>query len=132
MSGNRYPIRLGLFRFFLRIIKVKRDTAYVDLDDECVSIRFGYIDAQIPYTNVATVEVRDWPAIYGAGLRIARHRTMGYIGAFGDAVWIQLAEAQRLKAGPGKMGMNRDWVAISVENPEEFAAELQRRCEQTT
>ena len=126
MEAQR-PIRLGVFGPFLRLIKVKSDNAYVELRDEGLFISFGYIEAEVPYANMASVKIDRWPVLGGVGLRVWSDQTMGYIGALGSAVWIALKEAQTLKAGPGSMSLDRRNVALTMVDDEGLLKALEER-----
>ena len=127
MPVERHPIRLGLMSFMLRLIKVRAENAYVELSDESLAVQFGYVDAEIPYANMEAIEIKPWPVLGGVGLRIWTNRTMGYIGALGDALWITLKEPQDLRAGPGSMSMQRRAVVISTDNAVALKAALESR-----
>jgi hypothetical protein len=127
MSGDRFPIKIGMMGPFLKLIKVNKEAAHVDLAEEELTVTFGYVGAKIAYDNVEAVEKKGWNILYGLGLRPALGGTLGYISAAGDAVWITLKEAQDLKVGPGSVTMSRTKVAISMEDPDGFVAALEQR-----
>lgn len=117
--ADKFAIRIsGVLSPLLKVIKVNRESAFVELSDDALSIQFGYVNARIPYTNIATAEKGSWSIAYGYGLRIAPKKTMSYVSATSDVAYVALKEAQDLKAGPGDMSISRERVAISLEEPD--------------
>lgn len=126
--ADRFPIRISpALSPLLRLIRVKPESAFVELGDDALTIQFGYVDASIPYRNIETVEKGPWKIICGYGLRLAPGKTMGYVSGIGDVVYLSLAEPQDLKSGPGKMSMSRERAAISIEEPDPFIEALATR-----
>ena len=128
MSDARYPIRISaVFGLVLRLLKVKKDTAWVELGDDGLHIEYGYVAADVAYDNIEEVAVRHWPTLYGFGLRVGPKRTMGYVAAGGNVVWLVLKEPQPLSLGVRKLTLERKQIAVSVADPEAFTEALRLR-----
>ena len=121
----RHQIRIApSWSLLLRIIRVRRERAFVDVDSDEIKIQFGYVSATIPYSNISEVEPRKWPILYGIGLRIGKDRTIGYIGSTDGVVGLSLVEPQRLQIGPRNLSMECRNIAVSLVDPEAFIEDV--------
>lgn len=120
-------MRVGVFAPLLELIRVSPETAWAELRDDAVEIRFGYVDALIRYDEISLVERRSWPILYGIGLRLGPDRSLGYVGAGGEAVWLKLKHPRDLAIGPWGLKMERDRVALALEDGPAFEVALKAR-----
>jgi len=122
-----FQMRLDdLWRAVLPLIGVRRGTAFVELDNEALNLRFGWLRERIGLDAIASLERMKWPWIYGVGLRIAPRRTLGLIGSTQEVVAIKLKEP-RLFRLPFKMKV--ETLALSMEGHQAFIAAVQARLE---
>ncbi|MFQ5595819.1 MAG: hypothetical protein ACE5HA_16860 [Anaerolineae bacterium] len=120
-----FPIRLdAIWRIPLLLITVTPQRAYVALDDQAITFRFGWLEERIELTEIESVEPMRWRIIYGIGTRIAPGRTLGLVGSWKDVVAIRLRTPRTIKV-PFKMDFRR--IAASMEEPEVFIEALQAR-----
>lgn len=124
---QNFPIRLDdVWRLLLPLINVRKSTAFIELDDEALNIRFGWFRERIGLDAIASLTPMKWPFIYGVGLRIAPGRTIGLIGSTQEVVEIRLKEPRKVRV-PFKMSV--ETLAISVESHEQFIEAVQARIE---
>lgn len=120
-----FPIRLdAIWRIPLLIITVTPGRAYVALDDEAITFRFGRLEERIELTEIEGVEPMRWRIIYGIGARLAPGRTLGLVGSWKNVVAIRLRSPRTIKV-PFKMEFRR--MAASMEDPEAVIEALQTR-----
>lgn len=124
---NRWNMRLDdVWRLMLPVIGVNRDTAWVELDDEALTFRYGWFEEQVPLAEVEAVEAMSWPWYYGVGLRIAPGRTLGLVGSTQEVVAVGLRRPRSIKV-PFEMKFVK--IAASIERHQDFIEELQGRLE---
>lgn len=124
---ENYPIRLDdIWRALLPLIGVRKSTAFVELDNEALNIRFGWLRERIGLEELSSVEPMKWPFLYGVGLRIAPKKTLGLIGSTQEVVAIKLRAPRQFRV-PFKL--NVETLAISVESHEQFIEAVQARME---
>jgi hypothetical protein len=122
-----FQMRLDdLWRVILPIIGVRRGTAFVELDNEALNVRFGWLRERIGLDELASLEAMKWPWINGVGLRIAPRRTLGLIGSTQEVVAIKFNEPRQFRV-PFKMKV--ETLAISMESHEAFIEAVQARLE---
>lgn len=116
------------FRRLLAVLGVRPDTAWVRLDDEWLTVRFGPFRVRTPVTNLADVMItrdyRWYRAIGPRGSLADRGATFGTSTAAGVCVCFHepvTALAGRLVRHPG--------LTLTVEDPEGLAAAIKERIE---
>ncbi len=120
-----YPLRLDdIWRLLLPIIGATKDNSYMLIDDEMLTVRFGFFETQVPLTQVVDVEHIRWPWYFGVGLRMATGAMIGLIGSTQEVVKVTLREPQTVRV-PFKMQVES--IAASVEGHQRFIDELQTR-----
>jgi hypothetical protein len=67
----RFPIRLDpRFRWYLAIFGAREGTAWVDLDDERLTARFGWAHLSTPISNVTRWSIEGpWSSLTALGIR---------------------------------------------------------------
>lgn len=124
---TRWNIRLdALWRPLLLIIGARPSTCYVELDDARMLVRFGLFSADVPVAEIHGGRRIKWPLYYGIGVRLAPKQTVGYVGSHHDVVAVRLRRPRRFKV---IVPIDRERVAISLEDPKGFLADLRSRIE---
>jgi hypothetical protein len=96
------------------------DTAYVELDKENLTFRFGFFYQQtFPRSEIEAASPREWPLWLGVGWRTTFRGTVGLIGSYQGVVEVRLRSPARTW---GLISYDR--LAVSLEEPEQFLAEL--------
>jgi hypothetical protein len=125
---TRFSIRRDpLWRAPLLVILATDARSYVALGDEAMEVSFGIASLRIPYENVRAVHERPWSFLLGIGIRIAGDKTLGLVGSTHGVVQIALREPT--VRGVLFMRHPRN-VAISLDDPQAFIEEVQRRIPQ--
>lgn len=105
----------------LRLFGVRGpDDAWVDLDDETISARFGWSSAQTPLTNVASWRIEGpWAWITAIGVRRSlRHADLTFGGSPNGGVRLDFHTP--VKAGP----LHPPALYLTVEDLEGLGAAL--------
>ncbi len=117
MASERFQIRIDPWwapPLFLG--GATRDTSFVEVDDEAVRVRFGWLlSATIPRANVEGAAAIEWPWWRGLGWRVGLGEPVGLTGSYSGVVELRLKEPLRVW---GLVRYRR--LAISLERPEEF------------
>jgi hypothetical protein len=90
------------------------------VDPDVVRVDLGWIGhAEVPVPLIERISVMHWPWWGGVGARIGRGRLVGFIGAPGPAVVIDLAEPLDVRA-PFRWSARR--VAVGADDVAGLAA----------
>jgi hypothetical protein len=121
----RFNIRIdAIWRAPLLVVGATPQNCYVILGDDGMHFRFGWgFNRTIPYDQVAAIFPRSWPILYGVGVRSNLRGVIGLTGSFHDVVEVRLKK----RAGNWAVIYPVDRIAVSLEEPEEFIAELSLR-----
>ena len=121
MAAGHYRIRLdAVWRPLLLIFGGIQSNSFVDVTDEVVHFHFGFLfDRTVPRSDVESVSARSWPLWMGIGWRTNLRGMVALIGSYENVVEVKTRSKHRL------WGVLRwDRIAVSLENPEGFVAEL--------
>jgi hypothetical protein len=100
-----------------------KSNSYVDVTAEAVTFHFGYAFNHTEDRNdIYEIKPREWPWWAGIGWRTNLRGTVGIIGSYKGVV--EVAFTGKSKAW-GFFPLNR--IAVSLEDPEGFIAELADR-----
>jgi len=121
----RFNIRIdAVWRWALWPGGATPQNSYVILGDDGMHFRFGLLfNRTIPYDQVAAVFPRSWPFLYGVGWRSNLRGVIGLTGSYHDVVEVRLTK--RIGNWAGVFPVDR--IAVSLEEPEAFIAELSAR-----
>jgi hypothetical protein len=121
----KFPIRIDtIWRGPLLTQGVTPGNSYVTLTDDGVHFRCGPLfNRTVPYSQIANVFPRSWPALYGIGLRSNLRGVIGLIGSYHDVVEVRLTKRIRNWI----LLFPCDRISVSLEDPERFVEELARR-----
>lgn len=98
-----------------------QSNSFVDVTDEVVHFHFGFVfDRTVARDDVESVTRRDWPWWMGVGWRSDLRGLIGLIGSHDDVVEVKLKGRQRAWGFVFPV----DRIAVSLEKPDEFIAEL--------
>jgi hypothetical protein len=123
MSAARFPIRLGArSQPLLRLFGARRDSAYVDLDDD-FDARFGRFRVRTPVSNIASWRIEGpWRWITAIGVRRSvRHGDVTFGGNHRGGVRVDFREPVRLSR------LRVPALYVTVEDMEGLAAALAAR-----
>jgi len=110
---------------FLRLIRVKRDDAWVDVDDDQLHVHFGTHDEEIPLDQIESLEPRKWPFLYGIGVRLA-DGLIGYVGSTKGVIQVNLREPFSFRL-IGSKRSEKPAFAVSLEDPDAFVDDVRER-----
>jgi hypothetical protein len=115
----RFPIRIdGIWRAPMLVGGATKQTSYVDVGEEEVTVRFGYLfNRTIPKSEILGAAPRRWPLWYGLGWRSNLRGVIGLVGSYENVVEMKLATRGRAW---GVFPCDR--IAVSLEDPEGFIA----------
>lgn len=100
------------------------ENSYVELGEGAIRFRFGILfDRAVGYDNVRAVFPRSWPFLYGIGWRTNLRGVIGLVGSYHDVVEVRLT--RRIGRAWGLFPVDR--ICVSLEEPERFVLELERR-----
>jgi len=121
----RFNIRIdAIWRAGLILGGATSQNSYVILGDDGMHFRFGLLfNRTIPYDQVAAVFPRSWPFLYGIGWRPNLRGVIGLTGSYHDVVEVRMK--RRIGNWAGVFPCDR--IAVSLEEPEAFIAELSAR-----
>jgi hypothetical protein len=121
----RFNIRIdSIWRAALILGGATSQNSYVILGDDGMHFRFGLLfNRTIPYDQVAAVFPRSWPFLYGIGWRSNLRGVIGLTGSYHDVVEVRLTK--RIGNWAGVFPVDR--IAVSLEEPEAFIAEVSAR-----
>ena len=103
MSARRFAYRLGPRSIILRLFGVRgAKDAWVDLDDDTLTAKFGWFGAITPIANIASWRIEGpWKWITAIGVRRSfRHADITFGGS--PAGGVRLDFRERIKVGPIK------------------------------
>ena len=121
----RFQIRIDpLWRPTLILAGATDQNSYVFLGDDALHFRLGLLfNRTVPYDLVAAVFPRSWPLLYGIGVRPNLRGVIGLTGSYHDVVEVRLA--RRIANWAALFPVDR--ICVSLEEPENFIAELTHR-----
>lgn len=123
---TQYAIRRDtLWKGPLLLIGATASRAFVELDDEALTVRFGLAEERIPLAVVRSADPKRWPILYGIGIRIGPGG-IAYVGSRFGVVHVTFSEEQRFQVFFGWRS-RFDGVYVSLEEPEAFLADLRSR-----
>ena len=117
----RFEIKRGAWRPLLALMGGTKTRSYVELTDEELTLRFGFLEETMPRSHVVQARAARWPAWGGVGWRIGPG-TLGLIGALSGIVELELEPAHRTRVLWIPMDYRR--VFISLVEPEAFLRAL--------
>lgn len=99
--------------------------SYVEIEGETLHIRFGFLfDERIPIDNITQVERQAWPMLAGIGWRTNLIDSIAVVGSYQNVVRLKLAPRKWMKV---LLPVNVESLYVSVDDPDAFVAEIQRR-----
>jgi len=102
MMSQRFPMRLGRrSRPLLRLFGVTGvENAYVDVDEESLVARFGWMEVRVPLSNIAGWRIEGpWAWITAIGIRMSiRHGDLSFAGSPRGGVRLDFKDG--VKVGP--------------------------------
>jgi hypothetical protein len=119
---GRFPIRIdAVWRPFLLVGGVREQTAYVDVGEDAITVRFGWLFNQtMARDDIEGAGRVSWPWWAGIGLRLLYFSGgVGLTGSYNGVVEIRFRARRRLW---GFTGCRR--LAVSLEEPERFLQTL--------
>ena len=106
---------------------VRDSNSYVAVEGDRLRVRFGWLFNQtFALSDIEGVEPATWPWYFGLGWRWNLAGMAGLIGSLRGVVVIRLRERQRVGGIVPFLKLSCDRLAVSLREPEDFAAELQR------
>jgi hypothetical protein len=97
-----------------------RENAYVDMDDDSLTLCLGLLFGQtIMRAQIESAAKRSWPLWMGIGWRSYLGRLFGLTGSTNGVVEIRLTTPLRVWRV-----LNCTCIAVSLEQPDEFLAAL--------
>ncbi len=112
-----YPISIApLWRFWLLLFGVTQKSAFAELSEEGLLVRFGFAEYRISPEEISSASLSTWSVWAGVGWRTDLAGTIALIGAPGRAVDLRLRERKQL----GRFGISCERLVVTVENPERF------------
>jgi|JRYL01.1.fsa_nt_gb hypothetical protein len=122
---ERFQIaRDPLWRAPLMLIGADAERSHVTFATDALDVQLGMARVRVPYANVREAKRRTWPWYLGIGIRIAGDKTLGLVGSTKGVVQLSFREP----TVDGVLFMRRpNHLAVSLEDPEGFLAELQKR-----
>jgi hypothetical protein len=122
---TNFPMRLDdIWRALLLIIGANKNNSYIELDEEALSLNYGFFKTRVPLTQIEAVNPMKWPWYFGVGLRLAPGPMIGLIGSTQEVVEIRLRGDLEVKV-PFKIKAKN--LAVSIEGHRTFVDELQKR-----
>jgi hypothetical protein len=124
MRGVRHPMRIARrWRPLLALMGGRPSGSWVDVSGDVVRFRFGPLfDETIPRRQIARTAETSWPVMWGVGWKVARHGTIGLIGAREGLVELRLVEPQRVRVAGIPLRCRR--IIVSVCDPLSLLADL--------
>jgi len=121
----RFNIRIdSIWRAGLILGGATSQNSYVILGDDGMHFRFGLLfNRTVPYDMVSAVFPRSWPFLYGIGWRPNLRGVLGLTGSYHDVVEVRMKK----RIGNWAAVFPVDRIAVSLEEPEAFIAELSAR-----
>ncbi len=124
----RFPISISTFWSpLMRLFGFGGERAYVELDDEAITFRYGTATERVPFSEVASVGPRDWPFYYGLGAKIGPDRGVAYVGSLDGVVQVRFTSPRPMNVWGPFRAKTAHCVTLSVEDPEAFTAALGAR-----
>ena len=117
----RHAMKLGAWRPLLALFGGTRPRAYVDVEPDTVTFRFGAFEARIPRADVSGASRARWPLLGGIGWRI-EPGAVALIGSLQNVVEVRLRQPHRVSVL--WIPVNALRVFVSLEDPEAFLADL--------
>ena len=118
----RFPIRLGTWRPLLAILGARKGRAFVDVEPEKITFRFGGHLVEVPPSQILAAEKTTWAWWAGIGWRVGRD-SFAMIGALDGVVRLDLASDRSMKV----VGISHryDRLYVSLEDPKAFLDALE-------
>ena len=92
-----YPIRIApLWRLWLLLFGVTQKSAFAELSEEGLLVRFGFVEYRISLEEIASASLSTWSIWAGVGWRPDLAGTLALIGAPGRAADLRLRERKQL------------------------------------
>ncbi len=112
-----YPISIApLWRLWLLLFGVTQKSAFAELSEEGLLVRFGLAEYRISFEEISSASLSTWSIWAGVGWRPDLAGTLALIGAPGRAVDLRLRERKQL----GRSGFPYERLVVTLENPERF------------
>ena len=117
MTEERFRIRLdSWWQPLLLAGGATHDNSYVELRDDEVRLRFGWLfDQNLSLNDIESVQETDWPIWYGAGWRTNLLGQFALIGSHRGVVELTLRDTHHVW---GMLRYKR--LAVSLEEPQRF------------
>jgi hypothetical protein len=120
----RHAMKVGIWKPLFLLFGGSPSRAYVDVDADEVTFRFGFFEARVPRAEIASAARSRWPAIGGLGWRIGLRGEVGLIGSLDGVVEVRLSKPRRMRVMTVPVNARR--VFVSLEHPEAFLEDLER------
>lgn len=112
---------------FMRLFGFGGERAYVELDDEAITFRYGTATERVPLSEIESVGPRAWPFYYGLGAKIGPDHGVAYVASLDGVVQVRFTSPRPMNVwGPFRTSKAR-CVTLSLEDPEGFMAALGAR-----
>ena len=121
MSSTRFPMRLDpWWRPLLLIGGATSSNSYVELSEDAVTVRFGWLFRRtLPRSDIEGAVRTRWPLWHSVGWRTNFRGLIGLIGSYQGVVEIRLRTPRRVW---GLFTLRR--LAVSLEEPQRFLDSL--------
>ena len=131
--SERFLIRRAwLLRPLLFLVGFTRDSnSYAAVEGDELRVRFGwFFNQRVPLAAVESVGPMRWPWYYGLGWRANLAGLIGLVASFEGVVEVRLKERRRVGGILPFIKLPCDRLAVSLEQPEAFMKELERRIDE--
>ena len=120
----RYPIRRdAVWRPLLAVFGGISGNAFVEVDDERVRFRFGWLfDETAPRREIVAARRVRWSVLRGIGWRIGPLDSAGLIGSRTGVVEVEFRAPRRVRLAAVPWRVRR--IAVSVQDPDALVAAL--------
>ena len=110
------------------LIGFTRDSnSYAAIEGDVLRVRFGWFFNQtFLLSDITSVEPMQWPWYYGFGWRSNLTGLVGLVASYKGVVAIRFKQRQKVGGILPFFKLPCDRLAISLERPDAFMAELQR------
>jgi hypothetical protein len=122
-EATRFPIlRSPGAAALLSIFGGTRDRSYLELTDDRLTARFGWLfNYSFPLADIEGAARRPWPFLYGVGWRTNLIGVVGLIGARENVVEVRLKQRRWVWM---VLPLTCNRLAVSLEDPEAFLEAL--------
>lgn len=119
----KYPMKLSpAVKPFMLVIGATSESSYVELGETALQIHMGGYHVEVPYEKITAAATREWPIMYGLGVRVAP-KAVGYVGSTEGVVQLELSDEQRFPILP-MIKKRSEAVCFALEDPDSFLTEL--------